>query len=628
VDYRDIEKHGKVGIGIADDLLTQPSHWSDHFRDGLAELLKSRVIDEKKRESMVKNVRMRFIHLPKLTPIRELRSHEIGTLITFEGLVRQVSQTKPKLLDAVFICRSCATRVTIPQTQFKLREPGTCSGCNARTMWEIMTMSSRYMNVQYIQVQEFHEGLRAAEQPYAITVELQEEMCNTVNSGFRVVVNGILKAEQKHHKDLIVEPVVHAWSLEMGEQSYSDIVISSEDEKTILELSRRPDILDAFSSSIAPSIFGHQMVKKAITLQLMGGVVKQRADIRVRGDIHVLLLGDPGVAKSQLLEVTSRISPRGVRASGTSSSKAGLTAAAVKGINDEWMLEAGALVLADMGLCAIDELDKMGEEDRKGIHTAMEQQKIDFAKAGLNTTLLTRCSILGAGNPKAGRWDNYASIADQINMSPTLLSRFDLIFIVKDVPDESLDDEIAEHILNDEHEVKTVLDTPMMRKYIAYAKKNCVPKLSPEANLKIKEYYTRIRGSQKEGGPVPITHRKLEDLKRLTAASARLRLSAIAEERDAQTAINIVDACLREVAYDAKTGNYDIDMTVSAMSFAQRRVGGEIRHYIESMGGKVSRSDIYTAMMVKYPKMEIDTAIEKMSQATMIVLNRNEVRLL
>ena len=292
---------------------------------------------------------------------------------------------------------------------------------------------------------------------------------------------------------------------------------------------------------------------------------------------------------------------------------AGLTATAVKDEFGEgrWTLEAGALVLADMGVAAVDEMDKMEKGDRSALHEAMEQQSISVAKAGITATLKSRCALLGAANPKYGRFDMFGDISDQINMPPSLLSRFDLIFIMTDQPEQKRDLAIAEHILKahstgeliaqhkktpipgvtDEYiaqQLKPVMpdiDPTLFRKYVAYAKRSCFPMLSAEAKEAIVGYYLKLRGIAEPNKPVPVTARQLE-------ASARIRLSNAIDLSDAERVIHIVDACLRQIAYDAKTGTFDIDKVVTGISKEKRDIVRVIKDAIRDIGGEARRAGI------------------------------------
>jgi replicative DNA helicase Mcm len=310
-----------------------------------------------------------------------------------------------------------------------------------------------------------------------------------------------------------------------------------------------------------------------------------------------LLVGDPGIAKSQLLRYMTKISPRGIYTSGKSSTSAGLTATAVKDeLGDgRWTIEAGALVLADKGIAAVDEMDKMDNEDKSALHEAMEQQTISVAKAGVMATLKSRCSLLAAANPKMGRFDKYEPISPQINLTPALMSRFDLIFVLTDDPDTKRDSAIAEHILKSNYAgelatqmawntqisqedidaaltvIKPEIDPELLRKYVAYARKKIFPTLTDEAKSYFMNYYVNLRTQgQDSSKPVPVTARQLEALIRLGEASARLRLSNKVTLEDAQRVVKILESCLRKVGVDPETGFLDADIIASGTSKSTR----------------------------------------------------------
>jgi replicative DNA helicase Mcm len=274
--------------------------------------------------------------------------------------------------------------------------------------------------------------------------------------------------------------------------------------------------------------------------------------------------------------------PRGVFTLGYSASKAGLTATAVKDDEGHWVLDAGALVLASGGMCAVDEMDKMNDNDRVALHGAMEQQEIDIAKAGIVAKLYTRCSLLGGANPKMGRFDLSLGLAQQFDLEPTLLSRFDLIYPVLDTPEEVRDNAIADHILNTHmtQKIRTgTVTTDLFRKYISHAK-TINPRLTPEAASIIKEYYTKVRGLANNMHTVPITARSLEALIRLSEAAARMRLSETVTPDDTRIVISIVDGCLKQIAYDAKTNVWDVDRIVCPYPKKSRDIIGRIKDAI------------------------------------------------
>jgi len=546
------------------------------------------------------HLRLRNIPDTQKIGIRDLRSQHLGTFIAVDGLVKKVTEVRPKLEDAAFQCLKCGAILHIPQEGTILTEPMECyedqGGCTRRTRFTLLTEDSRFIDSQKIEVQENPEELRGGAQPLRLTVFMEDDLVGNIVPGDRVTVNGILYGQQRRRGNIKLTEfnrVLDANSIEQKEQAFEEVQISDEDEEKIIEMSKDPLIYSTIKESIAPTIYGLDIEKDALALQLFGGVAKQMPDgTRIRGDMHILLVGDPGTAKSQLLRYMSLIAPRSVYTSGKSSSAAGLTASAVR--SDEfgegqWTLEAGALVLADLGVACVDELDKMDPKDRDALHQAMEQQEISVAKAGINATLKSRCSLLGAANPKFGRFDEFASISDQINMPPALLSRFDLIFPVTDRPDRVRDTNLATHILevhlagerieHDHHQglsnldelaqkIKPAIEPEFFRKYIAYAKRTIFPVLSEEAIKKLKNYYVDVRAAAHDS--VPFTPRQLEAFVRIAESSARIRLSEEVTLEDAQRAIDIVDYYLEKVGVDRETGDLDIDVITTGISHSQK----------------------------------------------------------
>ena len=318
--------------------------------------------------------------------------------------------------------------------------------------------------------------------------------------------------------------------------------------------------------STAPSIKGYREVKEAIALQLFGGSAKELEDeTRLRGDIHILIVGDPGIGKSQILKYVSKLAPRSIYTSGKGTTGAGLTAAAVRDELGGWSLEAGALVLGDQGNVCVDELDKMRSEDRSALHEALEQQTVSIAKAGIMATLNSRCSVLAAANPKFGRFDRFKVLGEQIDLPAPIISRFDLIFIIEDKPSRKKDSELAQHILeiHRSKDINYVIEPELLRKYIAYARKHVNPALTEEANEVLKNFYVDMRNSSsnaEENAAVPITARQLEAIIRLSEASAKINLKEYVEKEDAEKAIRLQMSCLKDVGQDPETGEIQADI--------------------------------------------------------------------
>ena len=620
IDYREIEKFGKPGITLADELLENPGKVLEDVWDAI----KSNQLVRTKDGKEPRGINIRFNNLPQKLGVRNIRSDDINRFISVEGILRKTTEVRPRIVEAVFKCP--AGHFTYKKQKYgKFIEPEGCAtdGCTFRKL-ELLPKRSKFVDSQKLRVQESPEGLRGGEQPQTLDIDVTDDLAGRVSPGDRVIINGILRSMQRMirgEKSTVFDIFLECNSIEIQEKEFEEVDIDEHAEDEIRELSRDPLIYRKITHSIAPTIYGSEDVKEAIALQLFGGIAKEMPDgSHLRGDIHVLLIGDPGIAKSQLLRYVVKLSPRAIYTSGQSSTSAGLTATAVKDEfgDGRWTLEAGALVLADMGVAAVDEMDKMQKEDRSALHEAMEQQSISVAKAGITATLKSRCALLGAANPKYGRFDMYGDIADQINMPPTLLSRFDLIFIMADQPEPRRDLAIAEHILKthsigeliQQHkktpipgvtqeyidqqlsQVKPDIDPTLFRKYVAYAKRSCYPILSAEAKEALVNYYLKLRGIAEPNKPVPVTARQLEALVRLGEASARIRLSNTIEQSDAERVIHIVDACLRQIAYDAKTGSFDIDKVATGISKEKRDIVRVIKDAIRDIGGEGKRAAI------------------------------------
>ena len=579
------------------------------------------------------HLHFRINNLPDMQKvvIRNIRSHHLGKLKAVEGLVKKRTEVRPKLLVAAFLCQKCGAVIKISQDEDILKEPTECyedqGGCGRVSSFKLSTSLSTFVDSQKIEIQENPEGLRGGAQPERISVFLEDDLVGEIAPGDRVVVNGILHSMQRRRgtfKLTSFNKVMEAVSVENQQMAFEEVDISEEDEKEILKVSKDPEIYTKIQESMAPTIYGMKVEKDSLVLQLFGGMSKSMPDgSYIRGDIHCLFVGDPGTAKSQMLNYMSKLAPRSIYASGKASSAAGLTAAAVRDEFGEgqWTLEAGALVLADMGIACIDEIDKMDAQDRSSLHQAMEQQEISVAKAGINATLKSRCAVLAAANPKLGRFDDFIPIHEQINMPPALLSRFDLIFSILDKPSVDRDTDLATHILNthkagevnenimkskntvfsreeQERLIKPVIPTfapEFIRKYVAYAKRNIFPVMKEEAMQIIRDYYVDLRNQSKDS--VPFTPRQLEAFVRLAEASARVRLSETVEISDAKRAISIITEYLRRVGMDRETGNFDIDIIATGFSHSQHERMRSIIDIIkqicsESKDGNAARNDI------------------------------------
>lgn len=507
------------------------------------------------------DLNVRFEKTRNIIPLRNLLSKYIGKFVSSDGIVRKTDEIRPRIDKAVFECRGCMKIHEIEQSTSNLVQPSLCTDCGGRS-FRLLQEDSYYIDTQTARIQEPLENLSGGTEPKQMLIILEDDLVDTINPGDSIRVTGTLKTFREERTGKF-KNYIYVNHIEQLEQEFEELKISEEDEETILRMAEDPHIYEKIIKSTAPSIKGYRDVKEAIALQLFGGASKELEDkTRLRGDIHILIVGDPGIGKSQMLKYVSKLAPRSMYTSGKGTTGAGLTAAAVRDELGGWSLEAGALVLGDQGNVCIDELDKMRPEDRSALHEALEQQTISIAKAGIMATLNARCSVLAAANPKFGRFDSYKSIAEQIDLPSTILSRFDLTFVIEDKPDVDKDRELAKHILkiHKEDSIPFEIEPDILRKYIAYARIHVAPKLTEAAMNVLEEFYVSMRSSAvDEDSPVPITARQLEAVIRLSEASARMRLKKFVDADDAKQAIKLQQSCLRQVGYDPETGKIDID---------------------------------------------------------------------
>lgn len=530
-------------------------------------------------------LRLRFTNIPESRDIRirNIRAENIGKILVVDGLVRRASEIRPEVSEAVFQCADCGNKIVVIQTERVLRTPTECDSCDNKRNFKLV--SQKLYDARWITVEEPSE-VTSGERPSNIMIYLKEDltspkMQNKTDPGNRIKVVGVLKELPRRFKGTRsrqMDIYIEANYVETIESEWEELEISNEDEQGILELANDPLIYKKLVQSIAPALYGREDIKEAIALQLFGGEMKILRDkTRVRGDIHLLLIGDPSTAKSAMIKVVSNLIPRGKYVSGKGVTAAGLTATVTK---DEdflggWVLEAGALVMCNRSLLAIDEFEKVEKNDQTALHEAMEQQTISIAKANIVATLPARTSILAGGNPKLGRFDPYLPIKEQIDIPETLLSRFDLKFALRDLPNAEMDARIADHIMKarffDEAEAEPTIPVDMVKKYVAYARKNCHPKMTQEAAEELKGFYLSLRSRSGDESPIAITPRQYEGLIRLSEAAAKVQLRAQVTKEDSIRAINLMKSSLRMFGFEPETGKIDIDRAEGQKSTAAQR---------------------------------------------------------
>ena len=555
----------------------------------------------------VGNIKVRLTNLPESQKINinEIRSKHINKLFMIEGIVRQKSDVRPQVTSAKFECPQCGNIISVLQLDNVFKEPTKC-GCGRKGKFRLI--SKELVDAQGITLEESPEALESQGQPKRMNVLLKDDLVSPLSErksapGSKIMVIGSIKeipiTSRTGSKLTRFDLLIEANNIEAAAESFYDLQISEEEEEEIKELAKDPDIYKKLVASIAPSIFGYDTIKESLLLQLMGGIRKVRKDKVVsRGDIHILLVGDPGAGKSAIVRRIHEVAPKGIYVAGKGASAAGLTASVVK---DEFLrgfaLEAGAVVLSSGGICCIDEMDKISEEDRSAMHEAMENQTVSISKANIQATLISRTTILAAANPKFGRFDPYEIVARQIDMPPTLINRFDLIFPIKDLPDKTKDEKLATHMLRlhqDPQAIEEKIPTSLLKKYIAYARQKIKPKLTDSALNEIKDYYVKMRsaGSAEESliKAVPISPRQLEALVRMSEASARTRLSNKVSKKDAFKAIGLLEYCLSQVGFDKETGRIDIDRITTGISASQRSHISLIKEIINDLESKIGKT--------------------------------------
>jgi len=526
-------------------------------------------------ERIAKDIHVRISELPLEEDLRSLRQLHLNQLIRTSGVVSGSSGVLPQLSMIKYDCVKCGYIVgPFYQSQNEETKPGTCPECQSLGPFEINQEQTLYKNYQRITIQESPGKVSAGRLPRSKDAILMGDLCDVCKPGDEIELTGVYSNSYDSSLNTkngfpIFATVIIANHIVKKDEKGETERMTDDDIKAITQLSKDERIGERIIASIAPSVFGHDDIKRALALSLFGGVSKNPQEKhKVRGDINVLLCGDPGCAKSQFLKYMQKIAPRAVFSTGQGASAVGLTAYVQRSqLTKEWTLEAGALVLADKGVCLIDEFDKMNDQDRTSIHEAMEQQTISISKAGIVTSLQARCAVVAAANPIGGRYDSSMTFSENVDLTEPILSRFDILCVVKDTVDPVGDEHLARFVVashmvshprSDQSDVDNMKKTEealastsnlagvekipqeLLRKYVLYAREKIHPKLHQMDQEKVAKMYSELRRESMATGSIPITVRHIESMIRIAEAHAKMHLREFVSEDDVNMAMRVM----------------------------------------------------------------------------------------
>jgi len=637
-------------------------------------------------------IRARIIYKQEVTPLRILKSSFYNRLITIRGTVIRISNIRPLNLWLTFQCDICTREFAIFQADGKYSQPLRCPEqlCKNRKSFTPLrgNKNTKTVDMQQIRLQEVsdEEGGRV---PRNIEVELTEDTCDSCIPGDVISVTGVVKvvAEESSHQGkssgnsvyllyLSALSVQNVRSAGSRNNKIGGMDLTNLDMEAVNEIQNYgPRIFKLLVNSLCPSIFGMNVVKAAFLLGLFGGtkIGTSEDQVATRSDPHILVVGDPGMGKSQILGSVAAVAPRGVFVTGNTSTTSGLTVSLAKDQGGETSIEAGALVLADQGCCCIDEFDKMSTQ-HQALLEAMEQQCISVAKAGIVCSLPARTAIMAAANPVGGHYNRAKTVSENVKLNPALLSRFDLVFILLDKPDTVIDTLLSDHVMhmhskkgkdkknstenlfrrsreelvnNDGNGADLPLEARLtarpgdgiaedpvppaiLRKYLAYARKTCFPKLNKEARDVIKEFYLDLRRNHQSHDGTPITTRQLESMKRLTEARAKLELRDEATEQDARDVVEMMKLSLVDTMTD-EFGNFDLNRSHMGSGMSQRNAGKRLISALQREGHRMSKNTFHLdeikniARMAQIPLEKLVDLISSLNNQGFLIKKSSKV---